>query len=448
LEMKTLALQYFVDIVNFTAYFTTMPQDSFHLRLLSSRLPDTTTRRVVVLTGARQTGKTTLCRRTFERLRYISLDAPENRDALRELSTAAWAETVGNAVIDEAHKEPSVFDKVKYAFDEGKISFTVLTGSSQILLLKKIRESLAGRAFFYELWPLMQCELSSSSKSNEPTPPLLEQFFSSESVSDVLSKVPETLLEEEDYRYRKAENHILKWGGMPALLDLSEDERWLWLKNYGYTYLERDLSDLARMDDLMPFRKFQRFSALRSGMLLNYSEIARDAGISVDTARRYLEYLRISYQAMLLQPYYRSLTSSIVKTPKLFWADVGIWRQLTGYKGEITGQLYETMVVGEIIKWLRTSQCEAELYFYRTRSGMEVDLLLETPAGVIGMEIKSRTTVSEKDAAPLKALAQTLSGKWRGGVVLYTGKRISRFDSPSIWAIPSRRLFQPGPSGI
>lgn len=424
-----------------------MYADYFLPRVLSSRLPESTARRVVVVTGARQTGKTTLCRRTYGQLRYISLDAPENRDALRELSTVAWADTVGNAVIDEAHKEPSVFDKVKYAFDDGKISFTVLTGSSQILLLKKIRESLAGRAFFYELWPLMQCELRTSSKSTEPSPPLLERFFSSESVTDILSKARETLLEEEDYPSRKAEDHILKWGGMPALLDLSEDERWQWLKNYGYTYLERDLTDLARMADLMPFRKFQRLSALRSGMLLNYSEIARDAGISVDTARRYLEYLRISYQTILLQPYYRNLTSSMVKTPKLFWVDVGIWRQLTGYKGEITGQLYETMVVGEMIKWLRTSQCEAELYFYRTRSGMEVDLLLETPAGLIGIEIKSRATVSQKDVAPLRALSKTLAGKWRGGLVLYRGNQISSFDSSNIWALPSRRLFQPDPSG-
>ena len=146
----------------------------------------------------------------------------------------------------------------------------------------------------------MQCELLAPSVRAEPPRPLLERFFSSESVSDILSKVPETLLEEEGYPYRKAENHILKWGGMPALLELSEDERWQWLKNDGYTYLERDLGDLARMDDLMPFRKFQRLSALRSSMLLNYSEIARDAGISVDTARRYLEYLRISYQTVLL----------------------------------------------------------------------------------------------------------------------------------------------------
>jgi len=424
-----------------------MIQDNYLPRMLAGRLPDVSTRRVVVITGARQTGKTTLCRRVYDGLRYVNLDAPENRNALRELSTVAWAETIGNAVIDEAQKEPSVFEKVKYSFDDKKITFTVLTGSSQILLLQKIRESLAGRAFFYELWPLMACELLDPTQRTKPTPPLLDHFFSSRPVGDILAEIPEILVEEEDYSHRKAESHILTWGGMPALLELSEDERWQWLRNYGYTYLERDLRDLARLDDLMPFRTFQRLSALRSSMLLNYSQIARDAGISVDTARRYLEYLRISFQGLLIQPYYRNLTSSVVKTPKFFWTDVGIWRQLTGFKGEMTGQLYETMVVGEIFKWMRTNQDEGEMYFYRTRSGMEIDLLLETPAGVIGMEIKSRSTVTDKDARPLQTVAEALQQEWRGGVIVYTGNRIFRIASPDIWALPSRRLLQPAAPG-
>ncbi|MBW1921013.1 MAG: DUF4143 domain-containing protein, partial [Deltaproteobacteria bacterium] len=230
---------------------------------------------------------------------------------------------------------------------------------------------------------------------------------------------------------------------MPALLDLPEEERWQWLKNYGYTYVERDLSDLARLGDLMPFRKFQRLSALRSGMLLNYSELARDAGISVDTARRYLEYLQISYQTALLQPFYRNLTSSVVKTPKLYWTDVGIWRQLSGFRGELSGQAYETMVVGELFKWIRTSQREIEVFFYRTRSGMEIDLVLETEAGLIGIEIKSRDTIVEKDIRSLKAVAEALGSQWLGGLVVYTGSRINLIAAPNIWAVPSRRLFQP-----
>jgi len=410
-------------------------------RSLASRLPASSTRRVVIITGARQTGKTTLSRRCYDHLRYVNLDAPENRETLANLPTMAWSRAVGNAVIDEAQKEPTVFEKVKYAFDEGGVSFTVLTGSSQILLLKKIRESLAGRAFFYELWPLMQCELHQA-VSGEPEP-LLERLFSASTVGEVLSQVPPVLLEDEDFACRQAEDHLLAWGGMPALLGLEAQERWQWLKNYGYTYLERDLTDLARLDDLMPFRKFQKLSALRSAGLLNFSELARDCGISVDTARRYMEYLNLSYQAVLLPPYYRNLTSSLVKTPKLYWTDVGIWRQLTGFKGERTGQIHETMVVAEIIKWMRTAGRDAGLYFYRTRSGMEIDLLLELPAGLVGIEIKSRSKITVSDCRAMTAVAQALGKQWCGGLVVTAGSVVEKVADGDIWQIPSRRLLQP-----
>jgi hypothetical protein len=419
-----------------------MKKDLHKKRALASILPLPPGKRVVVLTGARQTGKTTLVRRHYPELNYVNLDSPENRDLLRELPTPAWASTVGNAIIDEAQKEPVVFEKVKYAYDEADVSFTVLTGSSQILLLKKIREPLAGRAFFYELWPLMQCEFSSQTDTSEPVAPLFDHLIQCRSVGKILETVPRSLLAEAEYRCRNVENHILTWGGMPALLLLPHAERRHWLKNYGYTYLERDMSDLARLDDLMPFRKFQRLSALRSGSLLNYSEIARDAGISVDTSRRYLEYLNISYQTVLLQPYYKNLTSSVIKTPKLYWIDIGILRQLIGYKGESTGQLYETMVVSEMIKWIRTRQREINLYFYRTRSGMEVDLIIETENGLIGAEIKSRATAVRSDASAMREIAKQIGTRWLGGLVIYNGKKIFQLCEPDIWAIPSRRLFQ------
>lgn len=422
-----------------------MSHNSHKFRYVSQRLPTPPTRRVVVLTGARQTGKTTLCKATYPSLKYINLDAPENRDLLRELSTLAWSGTVGNAVIDEAQKEPPIFEKVKYAFDEGSISFTVLTGSSQILLLKRIRESLAGRAFFYELWPLMASELTIKAEdASKVRPlPLINAFLSGLPVSQVLSDTQSVLLESDDLPLRQAQQYLLAWGGMPALLDLADDERWEWLKNYGYTYLERDLADLARLDDLMPFRKYQKLSALRSGMLLNYSKLARDVGISTDTARRYMEYLRLSYQTILLQPYYKNITSSTVKTPKLFWTDIGVWRQLTGFHGEMSGQLYETMVVAEIVKWMRTHGSEAELFFYRTRSGMEIDLLIETPSGIVGMEIKSRETTSLKDCRSMQALALQLGKQWLGGMVIYAGREIKPIAQPNIWAVPSHRLLQP-----
>lgn len=367
----------------------------------------------------------------------------ETREAMNTLHTVAWAQTVGNAIVDEAQKAPGIFEKVKYAFDDGSVRFSVLTGSSQILLLKKIRETLAGRAFFYELWPLMQSELNIALSAGNPYPPMLDHLLAPGSISRILSRLPQVFLDSHALTCQQAEDHMLQWGGMPALLSLKNNQRWEWLKNYGYTYLERDLADLARLDDLSPFRKFQKLSALRSGMLLNYSDLARDTGVSVDTAKRYMEYLRISYQAILLQPYKSNITSAVVKTPKIYWMDVGVLRHLTGLRGEMNGQIYETMVVAEIVKWIRTQGAETEPFFYRTRSGMEVDLLLQTPSGLIGIEVKSRAVVAKKDLRSMKALAEHLGNDWRGGLVVYAGDEIKQVGPEDIWAVPSKRLFQP-----
>lgn len=396
---------------------------------------------MVVLTGARQTGKTTLARAKYPKIRYVNLDAPENREALRKVPTPAWAETVGNAVIDEAQKEPSVFEKIKYAFDEKGVSFSILLGSSQILLLKKIRESLAGRVSIYELWPLLMSEICYDAGVKNIGPPLMNRLLSATGFASAFKGIPKVLFDKEDAKTLSAEQHMLKWGGMPALLPLPTEERWKWLKDYEYTYLERDLSDLVRLDDLEPFTKFQRLSALRSGRLLNYSEIARDASVSVDTARRYLEYLKLSYQVMLLQPYYKNITSSVVKTPKLYWLDVGLLRQLCGQHGELSGEIYETMVVNELYKWIKTCQCRAEMFFYRTRSGLELDVLLQTEHGLIGMAIKGRKKVVSTDAAPMKEVAAVLNNKWKGGLIVYQGNEIVKIADPDIWAVPSRRLF-------
>jgi len=411
-------------------------------RLTNNYLPKSSNRQLVMLTGARQTGKTTLAKSRYPELRYINLDSPENRDIIRKVSSSLWSKDIGNAIIDEAQKEPSVFEKIKYSYDEGGISFSCILGSSQILLLKKIRESLAGRISIYELWPLLMSEIYNENNNSSIKAPLCKSvLFSKDDFNNSLSSVPSVLINKDDSLARSAEEYLLKWGGMPALLPLKDEERWKWLKDYEYTYLERDLADLARLDDLEPFRKFQKLSALRSGGLLNYSELARDASIGTDTARRYLEYLRLSYQVALIQPYYKNVTSSAVKTPKLYWLDIGLLRELSGYKGELSGQIYETMVVGELMKWIKTSQDNSEIYFYRTRSGMEVDVILQTENGIIGIEIKSRKMIANIDYSPLKEIALKLGDAWRGGLVVYQGDEIKKIAEPSIWAVPSRRLF-------
>jgi predicted AAA+ superfamily ATPase len=396
----------------------------------------------VVLTGARQTGKTTTAKAVFGGLRYVNLDDVEARGSLRDVRTTAWARTVGDSVLDEAQKEPTVFDKVKYSFDAGEIDFTVLLGSSRILLLDQIRESLAGRAFLYDLWPLMLSELLTPS-GEEPARPLLDELLYAEgSIRSALEAQPETLIGDAAEKRLSALEHLARWGGMPALLPLDDEDRRSWLRSYRQTFLERDLVDLVRLRDLEPFRKLQELAMLRSGQILSYSELARDAGVSPATARRYLEYLDLSYQVVLLRPYSRNLTSTVVKSPKLYWLDLGLSREVTASRGDLTGAEFETLVVAECHKWIRTMAPDVKMYFYRTRSRMEVDLLLETPGGVLAVEIKNRGQAYPEDARALAELREPLGVSWLGGLVVYRGTRLHPLrEADGIWAVPAHQLF-------
>jgi predicted AAA+ superfamily ATPase len=412
-------------------------------RFLRRKLGPLSSPRLILLTGARQTGKTTLARDVYSDLRYLNLDAPEQREAIREVRADAWAETVRPAILDEAQKEPSLFDKVKFAFDAGQIRQTVLLGSSQILMLQRVRETLAGRAFVYELWPLMASELVHAMSGTHGTPPapLLDTLLSDPGRADeMLANLPAVRLGEEAGAGAAAIEHLLRWGGMPALLPLPDAERHKWLQSYDATYLERDLGDLTRLSDLLPFRRFQRLCALRSGHLLSFSELARDAGLSVTTSRRYIEYLRISYQAFLLPPWATNLTSAVIKTPKVYWIDLGLWGHLTRYQGDVTGQMFETLVVTEIQKWVKTAELPVDLSFYRTRSGLEVDLLISTPHGVWGVEAKAGAKLGSADWRALREVGEALGDPWRGGLVVYGGTSLQRLDK-NIWAVPVGRLL-------
>ena len=273
-------------------------------RWLTYRLKESATRKLVVITGARQTGKTTLVKSRYPDLNYINLDVMEEREALALVRTRSWGTAVGPAVIDEAQKLPSVFDKVKWSFDEQRIDFSVLTGSSRILLMKQIQETLAGRAYLYDLWPLMASELVNRVDRPSEFPRSHRLLTSAAPVDALLHEEPSIMLGAAAENRLAAVDHISRWGGMPGLLPLPSDERHDWLRSYQQTFLERDLMDLVRLRDLAPFRTLQKLSMLRSGRILSFSELARDAGIAVNTARRFIEYLRISYQTILLQPWW------------------------------------------------------------------------------------------------------------------------------------------------
>ena len=181
---------------------------------------------------------------------------------------------------------------------------------------------------------------------------------------------------------------------------------------------------------------------LRSGQLLSYSELARDAGVSPATARRYLEYLNLSYQVVLLRPYSRNLTSTVVKSPKLYWMDLGLSREVTASRGDLTGAEFETLVVAECHKWIHTMAPDVKMYFYRTRSRMEVDLLLETPGGVLTVEVKNRGRAYPEDARALAELRGPLGSSWLGGLVVHRGTRLHPLrEADGIWAVPAHQLF-------
>lgn len=409
------------------------------LRVLEQYLLPTTTRRLIMITGARQTGKTTLAQTAYPDIRYISLDEVEARRQLREMPTQAWASTVGAAVLDEAQKEPSVFEKIKFAYDKGDIDFSVLLGSAQITLLSKVKESLAGRVFTYHLWPLMLCEVTNTSPTIAP--PLFDRILNSDEMADeFFSQIPVTLLGEEGYQREQWLDYLLKWGGMPELPSLNEQERRMWLNSYTNTYLERDLSDIARIDDLVPFRRFLQICAHRSSHVLSYADLARDVDISPSTARNYLSYVNLSHQSFLLQPYFSNKIKRLIKAPKFYWTDPGLWRHQTGYWGDVTGELLETFVISECAKWIQTTHAQAEMWYYRSHGGLEVDLLVKSSAGIWGIEIKSSPKAKRAHGSSLRKVAAHLGEEWRGGIVAYMGNQITQLDQ-NIWAVPISRLF-------
>lgn len=409
-------------------------------RWLSRRLVSSERRRLVILTGARQTGKTTLARRCYPDLRYVNLDSLENRELLRRVPSAEWSRAIGPAVLDEAQKEPDVFEKVKFAFDDRTLDFSVLLGSSRILLLDRVRESLTGRAFCFELWPLTASELRTPA-DGAPELPLFDRLIEApRSAAAILGDEPAWLLPEDAAPGREALDHLAAWGGMPALLGLDPADRREWLRSYHQIWVQRDLSDLGSIRDFLPFRTLSRLAMLRSGGLVNFTDLGRDAGVSATTARRYLDFLRLSYQAILLEPFRRNRGVALTKTPKLYWTDLGLLRQGTGWWEPLTGPMFETLVIVEAHKWIATLGRDAHLSFWRTRGGREVDLVVSTADGVLGIEMKNRRRIEPRDASALRALEASLGPDWAGGLIVHRGDELAEI-APGVWAVPAHRLF-------
>jgi predicted AAA+ superfamily ATPase len=360
-----------------------------------------------VFTGARQTGKTTLARKLFPGYEYISVEDPIMRSKYAQLTAQQWTTLFPFAILDEVQKEPILIESIKSVYDQWPEPKYLLLGSSQLLLLEKVKESLAGRCTILEFFPLTIPELRTKSWEENTEDSLFQQFIKGEGKNEFL---PSFLFDKQMTEKQQAWDHYLKFGGYPAVSDteLHDEEKYDWLKNYVQTYLERDIRDLASFRDLEPFVKLQRYLAINTGNLVNVSAIATQLGLGAKTVSRYIRYFEISYQAISLPSWSGNENKRLVKMPKIHYLDNGIIQTILQKRGGITGNEFESLVIAEIYKQTRTLQNSANFYHLRTHDGKEVDLIIELPEGYLAFEIKMKDIVGKQDAKHLINLTEML----------------------------------------
>ena len=372
---------------------------------------------VVVLMGARQTGKSTLARipPRADRRSYVTLD---DYDVLGQARTSP-SDLVRRApllTLDEVQREPGVLLAVKAVVDEDRPRRPgrfLLTGSANLLLMAGVSETLAGRATYVPLWPFTRREqlgLGTAGIWSELLATRPEHW---------LDLVGSQAVPHEDW------SALALRGGYPTPALELEDRvsRELWYDGYVRTYLERDLQMLASVDNLVDFRRLMRAACLRLGGLLNQTDLARDIGLPRQTASRYLSLLETSYQLIRLEPYSVNRTKRLTKTPKLYWSDTGLAAHLAGVS-ELSGSYLENLVLGDLNAWRDASEPRAEILFWRTHSGEEVDFLVEVGGRLLAVEVKAASRVTPRDARHLQTFREEYGEAVLGGMVLYGGEEV------------------------
>lgn len=387
--------------------------------------------RILVLTGARQTGKTTLVRKLFPDYEYISIEDPVLRNTFAGLSAQQWKTLYPKAILDEVQKEPSIIESVKATYDQWEEPRYILLGSSQLLLLEKVRESLAGRCTIMEIFPLTLPEI----RTNDWDDPVTDSFFQQELKNEFTGEyLPSFLLDKNRTEKLQAYNHYLELGGYPAVSGQIEthDEKFEWLQNYVRTYLERDVRDLASFRDLEPFVKLQQYLALNTGNLINASSIGKQLGVTVKTVQRYIKYFEISYQAIVLPSWSKNQNKRLVKTSKVHYMDQGVIQAILHKRGGMTGNEYESAIISEMYKQAKNVLSQAQFSFLRTHDGKEVDLLLEFPDYYYVFEIKMAAKVSHTDAKHLFGLEEILDKPIKKAFVLSNDPETKYFESRTV----------------
>jgi predicted AAA+ superfamily ATPase len=379
----------------------------------------------VVVTGARQTGKSTLVSElTPGDRRFYSMDDLDVRDSARRDPDLL----VGGGrpvTLDEIQREPDILHAVKREIDQRKRPGQfLLTGSANLLLMGKVSESLAGRASYLTLWPMTRREQLGLGRCG-----LWEELLGSkdDEWADVIAA---NAAEAEDWR------KLALRGGFPTpAIELSSShERKIWFDGYVRTYLERDLQDLSSIEALPDFRRLMRVACHRLGGMVNQTELGRDAALSQVTAHRYLNLLEVSYLLVRLPAYSVNRTKRLVKSPKLYWGDTGVAMHLAE-SDKPAGEHLENIVLNDLIAWRDSRIEQAEIFYWRTQAGEEVDLVIESGGRLLPIEIKASDRPRLADTKNIRIFRAEYGNDSRAGLLLHTGKQIE-WIAPDVLAAP------------
>lgn len=379
----------------------------------------------VVVTGARQTGKSTLVEHLVpgER-RYATLDDLDVLDAARR-DPEALVGGPGPVTLDEVQREPELLRAVKRAIDRDRTPGRfLLTGSANLLQMRQVSESLAGRASYLTLWPMTRREQRGLGRCGR-----WEDLFATPDAGwrELLGDEKDS---PEDWRI------LARRGGFPtpALELTTASDRRIWFDGYVRTYLERGLQDLAAISGLPDFRRLMRAACLRMGQLVNQTELGRDVALPQPTVHRWLNLLETSYLLVRLPAYAVNRTKRLIKAPKIYWGDTGIAMHLAETE-EPGGAHLENLVLHDLLAWRDARIERAELGYWRTSIGEEVDFVIEAGGKLLPIEVKSTARPKLSDAAHLRTFRAEYGKKARAGLLLHTGNAIE-WLAPDVLAAP------------
>ncbi len=386
------------------------------------------THSVVVLTGARQVGKSTLLQHATptRHWRYLTLD---DFDVLSQAQRDPDSLLVGTKkiVLDEVQKAPSLLSAVKRAVDKDRKGFrAILSGSANLLLMEKVSETLAGRAVYLTLWPMSLGEVY-----GHPAPKILTQLFAGKFPKE--GKAPPAKVQPME---------ILSRGLMPPLIRISDPKEVLrWWEGYVATYLERDLRQISQITSLAEFRRVMGTMALRSGQIINTSHVANDTDVPQANVYRYLNLLEATCVLQKIPAFARNRNKRLIKSPKAYWVDAGMACFLAGYfgtqsveKARERGGFWETLFLQHLRSLAQLLVPRPEVFYWRTTNAEEVDFVLERGRDLLAFEVKLSSTPRYSDCEHLASFLKEYP-ETRAAVLVHTGEEILRLGEKII-ALP------------